>query len=101
LYEALALGRHGGTSLAGRLNELSPLAPPTDVAYHWPTVANSALGSIVRALLPTAPEESRMAIDALERNQATATRALLPRGIYARSARHGCHVLEARFAGRT
>src|SRR5918994_7327467 len=35
LYEALASGRHGGASLAGRLNELSPLPPPTDVAYHW------------------------------------------------------------------
>jgi hypothetical protein len=43
LSEAIAPGLPGGTSVAGRLRGLTRVGRAADPAYHWPTVANSAL----------------------------------------------------------
>jgi PAP2 superfamily len=92
LYEALVPGLPDGQSLAGRLNDLGRSQAPADVAYHWPTVTNSALASILRALFPTAPASGLLAIEALERRHATEARAVLPLGIYRRSVQRGADV---------
>src|SRR6266511_1896418 len=92
LYEALVPGLPGSRTLAGRLNGLTRFPPPADVAYHWPTVANSALASILRALFPTASAAGIEAIDELEQQYSMAGRALLPSGIYRRSRDRGTEV---------
>jgi hypothetical protein len=66
-YEAVVPGIPGARSLAGQLNELSPLPPvQTDAAYHWPSVANAALGGITRRLFAGGGGAQRAAIDGLE-----------------------------------
>jgi PAP2 superfamily len=61
-------------------------------AYHWPTVANSALAAILRSLVPTASAESAAAIDELERRFATNAQTVLPPGVYRRSEARGADV---------
>jgi hypothetical protein len=71
LYEAVVPGMPGRRSLAGRLTGLARLPCPPGVAYHWPTVANTALAHILRSLFPTTPASNLAAIDALERRFVT------------------------------
>ena len=92
LHEALVPGLPEGKSFAGRLNGLTGPPGPADVAHHWPTVANSALASILRALFPTAPGAGLDAIDALERRSATEARRFVPLGVHRRSAQRGAAV---------
>jgi len=67
LYESLVPGMPDHVSLAGTLHDLSPLpGQGTNAAYHWPSVANSALASMTRSLFPTAPPSLRAEIDLLE-----------------------------------
>jgi PAP2 superfamily len=98
LHEALVPGLPDGESFAGRLNELTRKQGPADVAYHWPTVANGALASILRALFPTAPAAGVEAIDALEHRFAREAGHFLPVGVHRRSAQRGAaialHVFE-------
>jgi hypothetical protein len=54
LYEAVVPGMPGYQSLAGQLNGLEAMPEPADLAYHWPTVANSALAAVLGELLPGA-----------------------------------------------
>jgi hypothetical protein len=89
LYEALVPGMPGRRSLAGQLNDLGRPPGPSDHAYHWPTVANRALASILRSLFPTAVKESAAAIDDLERRFASSAQAVLPLGVYRRSVARG------------
>jgi hypothetical protein len=88
----------GRRSLAGRLNGLRRLPRPGSVAYHWPTVANSALASILRSLFATTPDSTVEAIDALERRFSRSSRALLPPGIWRRSTARGTDVARRVFA---
>lgn len=92
LYEALGPGVLGRASLGGQLNELPRAPGPSDRAYHWPTVANSALSSILRSLFPTLTPESARAIDELEHRLATSAEAVLPLGVYRRSRARGAEV---------
>jgi PAP2 superfamily len=92
LYESLVPGLPGRESFGGRLNGLTRPPRPADVAYHWPTVASSALASILRALFPTAPAAGREAIDALERRHASEAAPFVPRGVHPRSAQRGAAV---------
>jgi hypothetical protein len=98
LYEALTPGMPGRRSLAGQLNDLGRPPGASDPAYHWPTVANRALASILRSLFPTAVAESAAVIDELERRFASSAQAALPLGIYRRSVARGekvaAHVLD-------
>jgi hypothetical protein len=92
LYEALAPGMPDRRSLAGQLNDLSAPPAPSGRAHHWTTVANSALAVLLRLLFPTAPADGAAAIDDLERRIATAARAVVPPGVYRRSAARGAKV---------
>jgi hypothetical protein len=92
LYEAVVPGIPGARSLAGRLNGLTITAPPRHRAHHWPTVASSALATILRALFPNAPAAGRAAVDELERRLAGEARAILPAGVYRRSVERGADV---------
>jgi membrane-associated phospholipid phosphatase len=75
--------------LAGRLNGLTSVRPPNDRAYHWPTVASSALAEILRLLFPIAPGSGTTAIHALEQRFLGEAEAELPQGIYRRSVARG------------
>jgi hypothetical protein len=92
LYESIVPGTRRGRSLAGGLNGLTRGPRPDDRAYHWPTVANSALALILRKLFPTTSSENIAAIDELERRFAADARATLPSGIYRRSTARGREV---------
>lgn len=101
LFEALAPGMPDRRSLAGRLNGLAPARPPSDAAYHWPTVANAALAAVLRSLFPTTSDANRAAVDDLERGFSGEARAVLPLGIYNRSLRRGADVARHVFAWST
>ena len=99
LYEALAPGIAKHRSFTGVLNGLSRAPLPADAAYHWPTVASSALATILRLLFPTTPASNGTAIDELERRFAANAQATLPFGIYKRSVARGARGLPARSFG--
>ncbi|MCA1701851.1 MAG: vanadium-dependent haloperoxidase [Actinobacteria bacterium] len=101
LYEALVPGMPGRPSLAGQLNQLPRAPGPSDRAYHWPTVANGALSSILRSLFPTATGEITAAIEGLEQRFATSAQAVLPPGVYRRSAARGKEIAAHVFAWST
>jgi hypothetical protein len=92
LYEAVAPGITRRGSFAAVLNGLTSTPRPVDAAYHWPTVANSALATILRLLFPTTPSGNILAIDELERRFAGGAQAALPLGIYKRSVSRGVEV---------
>jgi hypothetical protein len=92
LYEAVAPGITKRGSFVGVLNGLTRAPGPADSAYHWPTVANSALASILRLLFPTTPSVNIAAIDELERRFAAEAQASLPFGIYKRSVSRGAEM---------
>ncbi len=92
LYEAVAPGTSKRRSFAGVLNGLTRAPGPSDGAYHWPTVANGALATILRLLFPTTPSGNIAAIDELERRFAGKAQAALPFGIYKRSVARGDEV---------
>jgi hypothetical protein len=92
LYEAVVPGAPGLRSFAAPLNALTRPARPAHGAYHWPTVASSALASILRSLFPTTPSVNRAAIEELERRFSAEARAILPLGVYRRSVKRGADV---------
>jgi PAP2 superfamily protein len=92
LYEAVAPGITKRGSLVGVLNGFTRAPGPVDGAYHWPTVANSALAAVMRLLFPTTPSVNIAAIDELERRFATEAQAFLPLGIYKRSVSRGAEL---------
>ena len=92
LYEAVVPGISGCRSFAGQLNELTEVPRPAHRACHWPTVASSALASILRALFPTTPALNRAAIRELERRFSIEARAILPPMAYRRSVKRGADV---------
>jgi hypothetical protein len=93
LYEAVVPGITERHSFAGVLNGLTHAPGPADsAAYHWPTVANSALATILRLLFPTTSSANIAAIDELERRFAEEAEAALPFGIYKRSVARGADV---------
>jgi hypothetical protein len=94
LYEGVAPGLPDKSSLAGRVNGLTAARLPADAAYHWPTVANSALAAILRNLFPTASAANVTAVDDLERRFADQAKAMLPLGIYKRSVDRGSAVAD-------
>lgn len=98
LYEALVPGMPDHRSLAGQLNGLSELPHAgKNRAYHWPTVANGSMATILRSLFPTASAESRAAIDGMEARFVGQFRPGLPPGVYARSVDRGEQVAAAVF----
>jgi hypothetical protein len=98
LYEAVVPGIAGRRSLAGRLNGLGRLACPSAGAFHWPSVANSALACILRRLFAPTPSSNRDAIDALERRFVGAACVNVPHRVRRRSRRRGRYVARHIFA---
>lgn len=98
LYEALAPGMTGYRSLAGLLNEFPPPpAPESGAAYHWPTVANSALATIMRRLFPNITPDPLIEIAKLERWLNQQLQAETMPDVFERSTTHGQAVAEAVF----
>jgi hypothetical protein len=67
---------------------------PRGTAYHWPSAANAALATILRALFPTTPEWNLDAIARLERRYAGsggAHGARVARRVFEASKRDGGH----------
>jgi PAP2 superfamily len=96
LYEAVVPGSQTHRSLAGQLNALTAVPqPPRHRRHHWPTVANTALASAIRALMPEASPASLAAIDALEQAFAETFQARVPAWIYTRSVAQGQAVAAA------
>jgi PAP2 superfamily len=96
LYEALAPGSRLHRSLAGQLNDLAWIPRPRPFRpYHWPTVANTALASTARGLLPAASPSALAAIDALEQTFAEEFQARVRPLVSVRSAAHGRAIAEA------
>ncbi len=98
LYEAVVPGMPEYQSMVGQLNDLQVVPQPeTNAAYHWPSVANSALDSITRALFPTATEENQAAIDTLNRAFGQQFLAEMDTSTYERSVTYGRAVANAIF----
>jgi hypothetical protein len=95
MHEALVPGLSDRGSLAGRLSELTPAPGAPDQTYHWPTVANSALATILRSLFPTG---DLAAIAALDQQLDAQARAVLPQGIHRRSVSRGAAIAGHVFA---
>ncbi len=69
LYEALISGMPQYRSLQGQINGLAEGVIPAaenGMEYHWPSVANAAMGQITRDLFPNATAVSSARIDSLE-----------------------------------
>jgi hypothetical protein len=99
LYEAVAPGIPEASSLAGQLNGLSALpAVEPQAAYHWPSVANAALGGITRRLFAGGGGAQRAAIDGLETNLRKRYADQAPPEVIRRSIRQGRLVAAAIFA---
>ena len=96
LYEALAPGMTGYRSLVGSLNELPPLPAP-EGEYHWPTVANSSLATILRHLFPAITPDASVEIDRLERRLASQLQTQTTPAVYERSVARGRAVADAIF----
>jgi len=85
-------------SLVGQLNDLTSLPQPQPhKKYHWPTVANSALATILRQLFPNASAGSLAAIAALEQHFASEFQSEVPPPFFARSVTQGQLVADAVF----
>jgi hypothetical protein len=99
LFEAIVPGIHGGRSLVGRLTGLAdvPSAGNND-AYHWPTVANTAMAAIVRSMFPTMTPENEATVRSVEERLSTSDRRGVPPGVVRRSAERGRSVAHAVFA---
>jgi hypothetical protein len=90
LYEAIAPGSSENRSLVQQLNELEFVPQPKRVrAYHWPTVANSALAHAAQSLFSTASQDSLEAIDALEQTFAAQFESIVPPFVYRPSVAYG------------
>jgi hypothetical protein len=98
LCQAVVPGIAGHRGFAGRLDGLTETSRPTHRAYHWPTVASSALAAILRSLFPTTPSVNHAALQELERRFSTEARAILPLGVYRRSVTRGADVAGHVFA---
>lgn len=66
LYEAVVHGLPANRSLVGQINDLSELPEFGNARYHWPTVANAAVATILRSLLASSTSTTLNAISARE-----------------------------------
>jgi hypothetical protein len=94
LHEAIAPGIRPRRSLAGQLNGYTSPGCPADGDHHWPTVANSALASILRSLFATAPQTGIDTIAALEQRFADSARPTLSQGVFRRSVKRGTDIAQ-------
>lgn len=96
LYEAVVPGLPDYQSLAGQLNELTALPKPVaGQRYHWPTVANSALATITRALFNNTSADNKATIALLEGQLAIQFQQSIDTATFARSVQYGQAVATA------
>jgi hypothetical protein len=90
LYESVVPGALENRSMVGQLNGLDSL-PSCRVGkkYHWPTVANSALATVIRGLYSSASQPSIDRINVQEQSFSSQFQLVLPGPDYARSATFG------------
>ena len=90
LYESIVPGMPEYQSLVGQLNGLTALPQPdASQRYHWPTVANSALASMTRALFSNTAPDNKSAIDVLEAQFNNQYQTGLDPATFARSVAYG------------
>lgn len=101
LYEALIPGMPQFQSLQGQINGLAAGSLPAAEAnaeYHWPSVANAALGEITRDLFPTMTAEMSARVDSLENALVAAWADEAEEAVLSRSIAHGRAIADAVFA---
>lgn len=89
LYEAVVPGMPEYQSLTGQLNGLWKVPRANGQAYHWPTVANSALAATLKELFAGGASTTLAEIASLEADFAGQFQAGLPPGILRRSVAYG------------
>jgi hypothetical protein len=98
-FESLASGRPELVSLAGQLNELSPLPPRAAGAeYHEAAVLNAALAAAVRAHFSNTGPTGQRAMVMIEDELTRAVSDGLARDVVERSAAHGRAIADHVFA---
>lgn len=100
LYEALISGMPQYRSLQGQINGLAEGVIPaaeSGMEYHWPSVANAAMGQITRDLFPNATALSSARIDSLESALAQEYTTDAEAEVIIRSIAYGRSVAEAVF----
>jgi len=98
LYESAVTGLETHRSLVGQLNGLDSLPRiARGTAYHWPTVASSALAAVTRHLLADASTANLDAISALEQQFADEFSPQAGGSVFRRSVDYGHAVGEAIF----
>lgn len=96
LYESIVPGTASARSLARQLNGLTSVPQPyRGRNLHWPTVANAALASTIRGLLPQMSASSLAAVEALEQQFASEFQVQTRPSIHARSVLQGQTVANA------
>lgn len=95
LHEATVHGVPGRESLAGKLNDLTPLPRPLEgMAYHWPSVANAALAEAVRSFFPNASSQNMQMLDIMKASIADGFLGAAPSEVLERSAALGDAIAE-------
>jgi hypothetical protein len=95
LYEAIVPGIPGYRSLDGQLPGFVGVPPRRGRrVLHWPAVANTALGVILRRLFPTAPADDLAALEALEASFGDRFRRRIPHSVLRPSEERGEAVAE-------
>ena len=100
IYEALIAGMPENRSLQGQINGLAEGDIPAAEAgaeYHWPSVANAAMGQITRHLYPNATAAMTARIDSLETALAGEFTADADEAVITRSIAYGRSVADAVF----
>lgn len=96
LYEAVVPGAVHHRLLVGQLNELAAVPQPKKHGkYHWPTVANAALGRTIRRIFPSPKPETLEAVNALEQSFAAQFQVEVKKQDYERSVAQGQAVADA------
>jgi len=96
LYESVVGGSFVNRSLVGQLNDLGSLPMPRPgKKYHWPTVANDALATVIRRLYPAASQSSVDLINGQEQEFASRFQLTVPGPVYSRSVALGQDVANA------
>ncbi len=100
LYEAVVPGIPTYQSGDGTVNGLGPnaITDPGSGPYHWPTVANNALGTIIDSLFGNASAANKALIRNLKDSLNTAFQSTIPPATYAQSAAFGTQVAQDVFA---
>ncbi len=88
LYEAVVGGMPGYRSLAGQINNVR-FVPEAHGNLHWPTVANNALGTLLKGLFKEFSPSAEGALESLQNDYNYRFKAEISRELFFRSALHG------------